>query len=84
MSDLMLQKSVQTKLVLVAVSAALTGYVRSLAARVGPDESGQDLVEYAGIIILVAIIIGAIGISPLGSLIGNTISSKITSIVNNK
>ena len=82
MSDVMLRKSVQAKLALAAASEAIAGYMRSAAARARREQTGQDLVEYAGIIVLIAAIVIAIGVSGLGQSIGNTIKNDINSVLN--
>ncbi|MBV9413615.1 MAG: hypothetical protein JO363_01435 [Solirubrobacterales bacterium] len=84
MSDVILRKSVQTRLAYQAFTAALVGYLHTVAQRVTREESGQDIVEYLGMIIFVAAAVAAIGVSGLGTTIGNFIKTKIDSVMNSK
>lgn len=82
MSDVILRKSVQTRIALAHMQEALAAYARSLAARVTSEQTGQDLVEYAGILFLVALIIGAIGVTGLGNTVGTDIKNWVNSVLN--
>lgn len=53
MSDIILSSAVKTQITLQSVSRAVVDRLRR-------DETGQDLIEYAGILAVVAVIIGAL------------------------
>jgi Flp pilus assembly pilin Flp len=56
MSDLVLRTATSTQMRL----SMMAGLVRKLAARLADDERGQDAIEYVGVLVIVAVVIGAV------------------------
>jgi Flp pilus assembly pilin Flp len=81
MSDLALRTATRTQLALYSATAMIAAYAGRATERLHREESGQDLIEYAGIVVLIAAIITAIGVSGLGASIGNTIKNDVTNIL---
>jgi Flp pilus assembly pilin Flp len=56
----------------------------ALAQRLSRNESGQDIVEYAGMLAIIALIIGLIFALHLETTISNALKSAVDSIVSGK
>jgi Flp pilus assembly pilin Flp len=82
MSDLVLRTSSKTHVALYNAAQTVVALAHTAAERFRREQTGQDLVEYAGIIVLVAAIIAAIGVSGLGQTIGTDIKNAINSVLN--
>lgn len=59
----------------------VTSRFEGLATRLEAEEDGQTAAEYVGIIVIVAIIIGAIATTDIGGQIASGISSQIERIL---
>lgn len=77
MSDLILSTATRTQLELRAAVAHLHRWVERLQS----EENGQDMIEYAGVIVIVALIIGAVVLLVPG--IKSSLSSGISKQINN-
>jgi len=81
MSNLMLRTASRSSVELHAAVQRLAEYMHRAVARVQREQTGQDMVEYAGVLLVVSVIIAAVAAtgvwSPLvqgiGTLIGNVI-----------
>ncbi len=77
MSDLILRTTTRTQVAATSFSTALAAYARRATERLGREQTGQDLVEYAGVILIVSVIIAAV----VGSGLASTISGGISKLV---
>lgn len=77
MSDFLIHTTVR-------VQSTLTGLVRNLAARIAEDERGQDMIEYLGVLAIVAALITVvIGLTTsLGDPIKSGASKVISEVFN--
>jgi hypothetical protein len=83
MSDLILRSTTRAKVARHCAKTALVDFSRRTAERLNREQTGQDMVEYAGVLVIVAIIIMAVvGIADSGIAqpIIHGIESRISSI----
>jgi Flp pilus assembly pilin Flp len=80
MSDLIIRTAARAAVARQSVAEQLVRSVQRAAARLGREEAGQDLIEYAGIIVLVAAIIGALITLNIPSKVETAVSNAITKI----
>jgi hypothetical protein len=82
MSNLMLRTASRSQLELHAAARRLADYMQRAAARVQREQTGQDMVEYAGVLLVVSVIISLIAVtgvwSPLVKGIGNLVNDVIS------
>jgi Flp pilus assembly pilin Flp len=79
MSDLILRTSVKA----VCTRDRAVDSLRNVLLRLRDNESGQDMIEYIGVLVVVAaVIVGALGIFDTGffNTIGSKVSHEITTI----
>ncbi len=60
MSDLILRSATRTELVRYRAAEAIVDYARRVVQRARAEQTGQDMVEYAGVLVVVAVLIGAV------------------------
>ncbi len=60
MSDLMLRTAVATRINAYSLAHALANSAQQATARFRREQTGQDMVEYGGVLLLVALVIGAL------------------------
>jgi Flp pilus assembly pilin Flp len=60
---------------------SLVEHVRGALARLTDEETGQDLIEYAGIIVIIAAIITVLIGVGIPSRVGNAVSSALNTIL---
>jgi Flp pilus assembly pilin Flp len=65
-----------------AITASAHHAARRAFERVTREQTGQDMVEYAGVLLVVAIIVAAVVASPIGGDVKDAVSSLISSITN--
>lgn len=80
MSDLILRTAVKTRITAYSAASALACGATKAAARFRREQTGQDLVEYGGVLLVVALIIGAIIATSLPSHIANLIKSAVDNV----
>jgi Flp pilus assembly pilin Flp len=82
MSDIIVRSTARARVERHQFAAGLAEFgrrtVQRAVDRFQREQTGQDMVEYAGVVLIVALIIGAV----FASGIGNTISSGLSSLVN--
>jgi Flp pilus assembly pilin Flp len=68
----------------VRVQTTVSGFVRGLAERLADDERGQDMIEYLGVLAIVAALIGVVVTltSSLGAPIKSGASKVISEVFN--
>ena len=82
MSDLIIRTAACATVVRHIVTEQLARSVQTAAARFGREEAGQDLIEYAGIVVLVAAIIGALITLNIPSKVETAVSTALSKILN--
>lgn len=65
---------------IILTAARIETSVRGLAARISDDERGQDTIEYIGVLLVVAALIGVV-VGIVQTHLGNTIESGATSLI---
>lgn len=80
MSDLILRIAVNTRVTAYGAASALASGARKAAVRLRREQTGQDLVEYGGVLLVVALIIGAIITTGLPAHIENLIKSAVDNV----
>jgi Flp pilus assembly pilin Flp len=80
MSDLILRTAVKTRVTTYDVAEALARRTSETAERFRREQTGQDLVEYGGVLLVVALIIGAIIATSLPDHIANLIKSAVDNV----
>lgn len=80
MSDLMLQTAVKTRVTAQQAAGALAQLAHAAAARLQREQTGQDLVEYGGILLVIALIIGAVITTGLPSHIADLVKSAVDNV----
>lgn len=78
MSDLILRNTVRAQSTLHSIPSAARTLCHRAAERFRREQTGQDMVEYGGVLLVVAIIVAAVAASPIGT----TISTNVTTLVN--
>jgi hypothetical protein len=81
MSNLMLRTASRSTVELHDAVQRLANYMHRAVARVQREQTGQDMVEYAGVLLVVSVIIAAVAatgvwqplISGIGTLVGDVI-----------
>ncbi|MFZ0039841.1 MAG: hypothetical protein WAK93_00915 [Solirubrobacteraceae bacterium] len=86
MSDLMLSSAVRAQVARVNLVQTLVGYANHVVERAHREQTGQDMVEYAGVLIVVAAIVLAVATqgSQIAGFITSGISKEVNSIFNGK
>lgn len=82
MSNLMLRTASRSQVELHAAAARLADYMQKAVARVQREQTGQDMVEYAGVLLVVSVIIALIAatniwqplVTGIGKLVGDVLS----------
>lgn len=77
MSDLVLGATTRGQSEVVSLADMLGRASRRLAKGFRREQTGQDMVEYAGVLLIVAIIIAAVVASPLGTIIGSNVTNLV-------
>ena len=82
MSDLMLSGAVRAQMVRSQLVQVLVGYAQGVAERAHREQRGQDMVEYAGVLIVVAAIVGFMATEgkPIANVIYTGMSKEINTI----
>ena len=60
MSDLMLRTAVITRVTVFSMAHALAGAAHQAGERFRREQTGQDMVEYGGVLLLIALVVGAL------------------------
>ena len=82
MSDLILRTTVTARVTAHGAAGALARLANKAASRFRREQTGQDLVEYGGVLLVVALIIGAIIATDLPTHIANLIKSAVDNVFN--
>jgi Flp pilus assembly pilin Flp len=80
-SDLILRTATRAQVELHDAPRALASGARRSLARLRREQTGQDMIEYAGVLLVVAIIIAAVVGSPIGSIISNGVTSLVSDVL---
>lgn len=82
MSDLILRSTSRARVARHSAKQALVRGARRTLDRLRRDEDGQDMIEYAGVVVVVAVLIGIV-ITFTQSTLGGQITDGISNLVNN-
>ncbi|MBV8998502.1 MAG: hypothetical protein JO304_05555 [Solirubrobacterales bacterium] len=84
MSDLILNLAARARVARHAtaqtLAAAARHAARQAADRFTREQTGQDMVEYAGVLLVVGIIVAAVVASPIGNMVSDAVSSLVNDI----
>jgi Flp pilus assembly pilin Flp len=81
MSDLILHIATRAQVARYSAVQAISATAGRAYQRFTREQSGQDMVEYAGVLLIVALIIAAVAASPLGDTIKNGISGLVNDVL---
>ncbi len=81
MSDVVLRTVTRSQVALHSARHRLGVLARGVVRRLG-EERGQDLIEYAGVLAIIALIIGAIFATGFWNTVRDAITNTINSILN--
>lgn len=81
MSEVALRTVVSTQVAVYTVRRRLEILARDTMRRLR-EERGQDLIEYGGVLAIIALIIGAIFVTGFWSTVASTITNTVSSILN--
>lgn len=82
MSDLILHLVTRARVARHSAAQTLAAGAHQAYDRFTREQTGQDMVEYAGVLLVVAIIIAAVVASPIGSMVSDAVTSLVSSITN--
>jgi Flp pilus assembly pilin Flp len=80
MSDLMLRTAVITRVTVFSMAQALAGVAHQAGERFRREQTGQDMVEYGGVLLLVALIVGAMIASQVPTHVANLLSAAANNV----
>lgn len=81
MSEFILRKTAGTQVALYSVSNMLAGIARQAAERFQREQTGQDLVEYGGVLAIIALVVGALFATGFWSTVASDVTSTVNSIL---
>lgn len=80
MSDLTVRAAVNAHVAVHGAAGALTRAANAAAARLQREQTGQDIVEYGGILLVIALIIGAIITTGLPGHVASLVKSAVDNV----
>jgi Flp pilus assembly pilin Flp len=80
MSELMLRTAVFTRVTVYSMAHALAGAAHQAGERFRREQTGQDMVEYGGVLLLVALIVGALIASQIPTHVANLLTSAADNV----
>jgi Flp pilus assembly pilin Flp len=81
MSNLMVRTASRSQVELHAAAARLADYLHKAVARVQREQTGQDMVEYAGVLLVVSVIIAAVAATGVWSPLATGITNLIKEVL---
>lgn len=84
MSQLVLHIASSARVARRSAAGTLAACARRTYERLTREQTGQDMVEYAGVLLVVALIIAAVVATHLDTTIGNAVSGFVTDITSGK
>jgi Flp pilus assembly pilin Flp len=84
MSDLILHAAIRSRAQLHAVGQRLADYAGRAAERFRREQTGQDMVEYAGVLLVVSVIIALIAVSGAWSALDKGITNLVNDVLSGK
>lgn len=84
MSNLMLRTASRSQVELHAAVQRLADYMHRTVERVQREQTGQDMVEYAGVLLVVSVIISLIAVSGVWKPLADAIKSLIGDVTTGK
>ena len=82
MSDLILRTAVKSRVTAHGAASALARLANAAAVRLQREQTGQDMVEYGGIMLVIAVIIGAMVTTGLPGHIVSLVKSAVDNVFN--
>ncbi|HJS95833.1 MAG TPA: hypothetical protein VJ741_16330 [Solirubrobacteraceae bacterium] len=84
MSDLILRTATRSRIERHAAVQRLVEYAHRAVERFQREQTGQDMVEYAGVLLVVSVIIALIAASGAWSTLSSAISTLISDVTSGK
>jgi Flp pilus assembly pilin Flp len=84
MSNLMLRTASRSTVELHAAAQRLADYMHRAAERLQREQTGQDMVEYAGVLLVVSVIISLIAVTGVWSPLVNAIKGLVGDVTTGK
>jgi Flp pilus assembly pilin Flp len=84
MSEFILRKTVGAHVALSSASNMLASYAHQAAERFRREQTGQDLIEYGGVLAIIALVIGALYATGFWTTISSAITTTAGNIVSGK
>lgn len=80
MSDITLRTAARTHIAVSRFTSTLVQYAQRAAERAEREQTGQDVIEYAGLVVLVAALIAALFVLHIDTTVKNAVSKALTGI----
>ncbi len=84
MSNLMLRTASRSTVELHAAAQRLADYMHRAVERLGREQTGQDMVEYAGVLLVVSVIISLIAVSGVWQPLVTGIKNLVNDVIGGK
>ena len=81
MSDFILRKTAVAQVALYSAANMLASYAHQAAERARREQTGQDLIEYGGVLAIIALVIGALYATGFWTTVSSAITGAASSIV---
>lgn len=80
MSELIIRTAVVTRVTAFSMAQALAGAAHQAGERFRREQTGQDMVEYGGVLLLVALIVGALIASQIPTHVANLLKAAADNV----
>jgi Flp pilus assembly pilin Flp len=80
MSELILRTAVVTRVTAFSMAQALAGAAHQAGERFRREQTGQDMVEYGGVLLLVALIVGALIASQIPQHVAGLLKAAVDNV----
>ncbi len=84
MSEFILRKTTAAQVALFSASNMLASYAHQAAERFRREQTGQDLVEYGGVLAIIALLIGALYATGFWNTVQQDITGTVSNILSGK
>lgn len=84
MSEFILRKTALAQVALYSASNMLSSYAHQAAERFRREQTGQDLVEYGGVLAIIALVIGALYATGFWSTVSQDVTGTVSNILSGK
>jgi Flp pilus assembly pilin Flp len=80
MSDITLRTAARTQIAVSRFTSSLAQYAQRVAERARREQTGQDVIEYAGLVVLVAALIAALFVLHIDTTVKTAVGKALSGI----